>query len=498
MRMRAAAVVAVVMLVPCGAAMAQQSPRLPQGQAGTVTLPVADYDRLIDRASQPERRTDPPPVPAVIARAELRAAVAGATARGTLRIEGEVLARGQVKLALVSGATLVEARADGRPLPLLQEGDVHAAVLPGASPFAIVLEWTTPIATAPGRATFTLPVPAGGTATAAVELPGDPADVRVEPGVITRRQTVNGRTTVDVAIEPARRTQVSWSVRESAPDVPRVEARTLADVKSLVTIGDADLRVVSLIDVTVVRGEPRAFEVRLPAGYEVTSITGTSLETSTRGTGIVTLTVREPSRRQHQFLVSLELPRGTGSFKADTSFPSLAGAQREIGEIAVEATGTVDVTAAGDPSMRRMDVREAHGALRSLARQPLLAAFRYQRREDEARVLTLDVKRFADAPVIAAAAESAVATTLVTVEGRMLTEVQLTLRNRAQPFMKVTLPPGASMLSVEVAGETAKPVLGSDGTRVPLLRTGFRPRAQNRAGAGRSGEARRRGRTGTG
>jgi hypothetical protein len=41
--------------------------------------------------------------------------------------------------------------------------------------------------------------------------------------------------------------------------------------------------------------------------------------------------------------------------------------------------------------------------------------------------------------------------------------------------MKVTLPSGATMLSVEVAGETAKPVFGNDGTRVPLLRTGFRP-----------------------
>jgi hypothetical protein len=91
--------------------------------------------------------------------------------------------------------------------------------------------------------------------------------------------------------------------------------------------------------------------------------------------------------------------------------------------------------------------------------------------------MTLDVKRFADAPVIAAVAEQATATTLVTSEGRMLTEISLRVRNRAQPFMKVTLPPGATMLSVEVAGETAKPVLGTDGTRVPLLRAGLRPNA---------------------
>ena len=49
------------------------------------------------------------------------------------------------------------------------------------------------------------------------------------------------------------------------------------------------------------------------------------------------------------------------------------------------------------------------------------------------------------------------------------------MQNRAQPFLKVTLPPGASIVSVDVAGEAAKPVLGADGTRVPLLRPGFRP-----------------------
>ena len=91
-------------------------------------------------------------------------------------------------------------------------------------------------------------------------------------------------------------------------------------------------------------------------------------------------------------------------------------------------------------------------------------------------MLTLDVKRFPDAPVLSAAAERAIATTLVTTEGRMLTEVTLQIRNRAQPFMKVTLPPGATMLSVEVAGETARSrCSGPDGTRVPLMRAGFRP-----------------------
>ena len=42
--------------------------------------------------------------------------------------------------------------------------------------------------------------------------------------------------------------------------------------------------------------------------------------------------------------------------------------------------------------------------------------------------MTLDVRRFADAPALAAAAEHATATTLVTSEGRMLTEFLLRVR----------------------------------------------------------------------
>ena len=474
-RVSAAAVIVSGAFIGSGVAHAQVRPSIPQGPAGTVTLPVGDYDRLIDRAAQPRPAVDAPPVPSVVGRAELRARVTGTAARGTLRLEGEVFQRGAVKVPLVTGATLLDARTDGRSLPLVQEGDVHAAVLTGPATFSVTLDWAADLGASPGRASLTLPRPMAGSATAVIELPGDPADVRVEQGLIVQRTTAGGITTLEMTLSRAARTQVSWSVRESTAAALPAEVRTLADVKSLITIGDADVRIVALVEITVVRGEPRTFAVEVPPGYEFASATGTSLESTESRPGAVTLVVREPARRRHQFLLSFEQPHGAGPFKIDTAFPVVAGAQRETGETAVEGTGTIEVIASADDTMRRIDVRETHASLRALARQPILAAFRYQRRPNEARVMTLDVKRFADAPVIAAVAEQATATTLVTSEGRMLTEISLRVRNRAQPFMKVTLPPGATMLSVEVAGETAKPVLGADGTRVPLLRTGLRP-----------------------
>src|SRR5262249_17270647 len=139
---------------------------------------------------------------------------------------------------------------------------------------------------------------------------------------------------------------------------------------------------------------------------------------------------------------------------------------------AVEGVGTLELTTRESEGVHRIDVRELGPATQTLSRQPILSAFRYQRTSTPP-TLSLDVKRFADAGVIAAVADRATATTLVTSEGRALTEIALLLRNRAQPFLKVTLPEGASIVSVDVAGETAKPVLGADGTRVPLLRQGL-------------------------
>lgn len=472
-----ACAVTIAALTTAHLSAAQDRSRVPQGPSGTVTLPLTEYNQLIDRASRPEKRVEQPPIPAVVSRADLRARVSADMARGTLRLDGEVYRSGPTKVALVTGATLVDARTDGRPLPLLSESDTHAAILPGPAPFSVTLDWTTPLASAPGRAAFTLPVPAGSSASATLDLPGDPADVRVEPGLITRRQSSGGRTTIDVTLEPGHRAQVSWSVRETAAaTASHVESRTLADVKSLVTVGDADLRMISLVDITVLQGDPRTFDIRVPRGFEVTAVSGGTVETNEIRGDVVTLTVRDPGERRHQFLLSLEQAHAPGSFKLDTSFPTVPGVQRESGEVAVEGVGTMELTATGDEAiMRRMDVRETNLALQSLARQSLLAAFRYQRRGDEVRTLTLDVKRFADAAVLAAIAERATVTTLVTNEGRALTEVELRVRNRAQPFMKVTLPPGATIVSVEIAGESAKPVQGADGTRVPLLRPGFRP-----------------------
>jgi hypothetical protein len=469
----------VALVVIAGALMsahasAQQPPR-PNDTPRTATLSLSEYNRLIDLASRPPQPSSIPPVASTLASADLRIRVDRDLARGVFALTGEVLRPGLNRVPLLSGATIIDASVAGQPLPLVAEGNAHAALLPGPGPFAVSLEWGTPLAFSPGRGSFVLPVPPSGAARATIDVPGEEADVHLSSGLITRRTTNSGRTIVEATLDPGSSTEVWWSMRDSAPIAAAREARSLADVFTLITIGDSEVRLVSLVDITVVQGDPRTFEVRVPAGYELSGISGSSLEASEPRAGSIVLTVTDPTLRRHQFLVNLERQHEGGSFVLDTDLASLPGVQRERGEVAIEGVGTLELTATEREGMHRMDVRELNAALHSLARLPVLAAFRYQRSPTQLAGLNLAVKRFADAPVLAAVADRAVATTLVTSEGRALTEIALTVHNRAQPFLKVTLPSGASIVSVDVAGEPAKPVIGVDGTRVPLLRPGFRP-----------------------
>jgi hypothetical protein len=462
-------IIATILAGAAAAGVAQE-----RGSAGTVTLSRTDYDRLLDLAGGQPRPPDGAPLPAALTRTEIRVRVEAGVVRAAMTVEGEVFQTGAVKVPLIANATLLDARTADRPLPLLAEGNAHVAVVNGPATFSATLDWGSAITTSPGRGSFVLPVPPAGSATATFDVPGEQSDLRVSPGLVLRRTSAAGRTTIEAALDPGTATQVWWSARETNQTAVPRDVRMLADVKTLITIGDADLRLLSLLDLTIVQGEPAQFDVQIPPGYELAGVTGVSLERTEQQSGRVTLFVSAPSRRRHQFLLNLERAV-SGSFKLETAFPTIPAAQRETGEVAVEGIGTLEISSAEIPGLRRMDVREVDPAISSAARQALLSAYRYQRGAAGVPTLAAAVTRFPDAAVLAAVADRAIATTLLTSQGRALTEITLQLRNRAQPFMRVVLPQGATMLSADVAGAAAKPAEGADGMRIPLLRPGFRP-----------------------
>jgi Carboxypeptidase regulatory-like domain len=447
---------------------------LPLPASGNVTLTLAEYDRLVDLAARGVKKHETPPIAYAIKHAELKLRAGNDSVLGTVLEEGEVFSKSAAKVPLTSGLTIFNARQQGRTLPLFEEGSMVTAVLPGGQEFSVMLDTGLPLNLEVGRASFNLPAPAAGSVRLSLVIPGEHANVRINPGLITSRTSENGQTTVEATLAPGQPANVWWTTREVvAPVVPK-EVRFLSDVKTLVSVGEDSLRVAVLADVTLVQGQPTEFKLNVPTDYEITDVSGATVEGSELDGGQLTVKLSAGAPRSHQFLISME-KQLSGAVKAETPFIGFDNTQRETGEVLVESAAAMELTAKEGGGLKRMDLKEANPYLRSLSRFPLQAAFRFHRQPNEAPKLALEWVRFPDSTVLAAVAERAVVTTMVTTEGRSLTEVKLTVKNQAQPFLKVDLPQGASILSADVAGEKVKPVQGPDGARVPLLRAGFRP-----------------------
>jgi hypothetical protein len=441
------------------------------GTPGTVTISLSEYDRLVERASRKDKSPEEAPLPFVLSHAVFKLRVEDQTLVGYVDIDGSLLGKGAVKTPLTSSLTILEAKQAGQPLPLLQEGSSHAAILNGPGPFAVSLGVAAPLTIEAGRASFTLPVPVASSTMLSLELPGNHANVHVDPGLITKRDTVNGNTVIEAALEPGKPASIWWTTREIAAPVAQREVRFLSDVKTIFTVDDSELRLTALCDLTVVQGEAAEFKLPLPDGYELTTANGSSVESSDVTNGILTIRVHDPARRNHQFLIAIE--RANRETKVDAPMLEFPGAQRETGELLVEGAGAMELKAKESGGLRRIDVREANAITRSLSHFPLQAAFRYNRKASDAPKLQLEWQQFQDADVLSAVAERATVTTLANVEGRTLTEISLRVRNHAQSFVKIELPAGAKLFTAEVEGQRVKPSDDPDGIRIPLTRPGL-------------------------
>ena len=121
--------------------------------------------------------------------------------------------------------------------------------------------------------------------------------------------------------------------RSCRPDAPR-EVRFLADSKMLVSVSEAEMRIAVLADITMVQGETSSFRVQIPEGYEVTGVTGPTLDSAETQPSVIKvhpdgttepdrpyifLTLSNPSLKNHQFLISMERSikrdEGGGAFR---------------------------------------------------------------------------------------------------------------------------------------------------------------------------------------
>ena len=102
------------------ASMAPAAIAQPVAAPNTVTISLAEYNRLVNRAANPAVPVSVPPTGAFVSQANLALRVDGELLRGTRNsiLQGEVLRAGPTAVPLLSGGTLIHARLMQEPRPM--------------------------------------------------------------------------------------------------------------------------------------------------------------------------------------------------------------------------------------------------------------------------------------------------------------------------------------------------------------------------------------------
>ena len=189
-----------------------------------------------------------------------------------------MFASGVTLVPLTTGATIIDARLGTTSLALTREGEMNAALVEGPRAVLDHGGMGRAGASTPGRASLAVPAPM--------------------TGAVTRRRSSSrygqrraNRAQAPSLEQPQARAAREWKRRWSRQPrracrgppsaceatTPR-EARTVADVKSLVSLRDAELRVTSLVEVSVLAGQPDRIEMTVPEGFVFEGASGGTVE----------------------------------------------------------------------------------------------------------------------------------------------------------------------------------------------------------------------------
>lgn len=258
----------------------------------------------------------------------------------------------------------------------------------------------------------------------------------------------------------------SVNVKTAAPE--RQQGRFDAQVDTMVSLGDATMKAVALIEIDVKSGGIVELDLELPAHVNflklnAPSLRGSSVIPSENGKTIVHAEFTQDMEGQFLVEVSYERIMKEGDSDLDIATVQVQGTEVEQGRIAVEALSAMEVVAMTAKQLTPVELSQLPHGLVGLSTNPILMAYRYAHAEATHNyTLALKLTRHRAIATQAAVIDHAQYTSLFTREGLMITRAKFSIRNASEQFLKLRLPPGSTVWKAFVAGHAEKPALVKD------------------------------------
>src|SRR6266404_5430695 len=443
---------------------AQESAHSP----GWVVISVPDYHALRVKAFPAEREPELPPVDATLTRVDYDLRADSDFASATLTVD--VLKNGWVRVPIPSGLFVREAKLDGKPLSLAslsasKDAGQLSALLSHPGRAVITLAIALPIATSAGEERISLPATFSGVTRVIMEIPRTGVDLSLYGGLFSE---------ASAGKNPASGTKWTAYGKGSEPIIfswrRKIEERHTAlplrmhgVLTQFVGLGEDSTSISANVTLDVTQGEANEARIQLPENITVNQVQGATVGDWEMKPGELLITFLEPVEQSASFVITGEtnLPRDG---QLDIPLLRLENVERETDGVGVDVLGAGEIKedTVKAQGLQRADASDL-GEPVSSRQSPALLAFRtHANGAKSQRSLRLAVSRYAQQAVLMANVQEARYRVLLTKDGKSLVEARYALRNNQRSFVKITLPPGATLWSASLAGKPIRPGSGPD------------------------------------
>lgn len=435
--------------------------------AGWVVIPVEEYRVLRAKAYPAEQNPEPPPLDATLSRVDYSLKVAGDLAAGRANLTVDVLKDGWVRVPVPTGLLVREARLDGKLVSLVpgaqgNSGNHLCALLSHAGRSVLELDVDVPVTATTGLETISLPSTESGVTQAAIEVPQTGIELRTVGGLISDKSE-NAGTTKWLAYgggnEPL---TFSWrkKTEDHHLDLP---LRMRGALTQLTSLAEDSSSIYAEVALDVVQGAAKEARIQLPEKITINQVSGAAVADWEMKNGELVVSFLEPVEHSARFVISGEarLPRDG---IVNIPLMRLLNVERDTGGVAVEILGAGEIKDQKTEGLEDADATDL-GEMVANRESPALVAFKARPGEaGKTRSLSLNVARYDQQAVLMANVEEARYQVLMSEDGKELVQAKYAVRNNQRNFVKITLPPGATVWSASLAGRAVRPGQSPDGS----------------------------------
>jgi hypothetical protein len=436
--------------------------------SGWVAISVADYESLRAKAHPVEPSPANAGISAALTRIDYDLQVEGNFAKGQANLTIDVIKDGWVRIPIPSDLVVWEAKLDGKRVSLVANDNyagAKSAVFFHQGRAVLALDIVLPIAATPSNESISLPPAVAGITRASIQLPRQEVEIKLSGGIFVAEPEggIQGAGGKWVAYGYGNAPLIlSWwkKVDDQRNGQP---LRMRGSLTELVGLGEDSTSVQAEVSAEIVQGSAHEVKIQMPDKVVINHVTGAMVADWETKSGELVVTFLEPVEKTAKFVINGET-RTPRDGPIDIPLLRLLNVERESGGVAIEVLGAGEIKSRKSAGLDNADSSDLGGIVAS-RQSPSMAAFRFQAGDEKTvRSISVNVARYVQEAVLMANIEEARYQVLMSEEGKNLVQARYAIRNNQRSFLKITLPPGATIWSASLSGKPIRPGQAPDGS----------------------------------